>query len=185
MTTQFTLDLSSLSEQTRIGMPAALTDRTEAFVRSRFPADSGYKCQRMTTKPFKERPHLLGYHINVRRGFLWGFDLRIMPDDFQTRQSTVKLVPQSRMNETAVGVAFLLGMLAGAGAAVVTYQHSQSDTGRNVVIAFFFGSFAVGGVIFGVLWLIAKAITKAFTDPDKDEREREALWKDILPLLRL
>jgi len=180
---EFILDVSCQSEEARMGLTAALANRVEAFVKSRFELDRGYCCKRRTSKPFQERPHLLGHHVLVQKGFLWGFEIRILPDDFQVRRIKVSLLPQPRVNEAVLIASLVPGLLAGLAGAILTVQQSRSDTVRNVMLAFFLCFFGVAGILFGIAWLISKMLIKSFTDPSKDQCEREALWRELLPVL--
>jgi hypothetical protein len=181
---EFILDVSSQPEDARTGLTAALADRVESFVKSKFPPERGCRFSRRTSKPFQERKHLLGHHVFVQKGFLWGSEIRVLPDDFQVRRIKVRLISQPRVNEIGLAVSAVLGLLAGVGGAVVAFQMSTSDTVRNVALAFFLGFLVVGGGLIGLSSLLSKALSTSFTDPVKDEREREAFWQELLPVLK-
>jgi hypothetical protein len=184
MALEFTLDVSSCPENSRPGMPGVLADRAEAFLKTKFAAGHGHQCKRVTTKPFEERPHLLGHHVVMRRGFFWGFAVKVLPDDFQVRKIKIELVPDSRLEEVAFATMAVLSVLAGIAAAVITNLKSGSFRDRKIVLAFLVTLFAVGGILVVIYLQLSKMLAKSFTDPAKDESEREALWQELLPVLR-
>ena len=183
MSTTLSMDLTAHPEEARMQAMTQIANQVEAFVKTRFGAEPGCLVTRRTSKPFQERPQLIGHHVFARKGFLRGIEIQIKPHDFQVRQVTIELRRQSRMDEAAVEVPVIVAFVAGIAAAIFVFQQSTSDRGRNVVLTLLLTVLAVSAVGIGITRFLSKALTKAFTDPAKDEREREELWQALLPIL--
>ncbi len=183
MNTSLAIDLTAHPEETRMHAVTQLADQVEAFVKTRFAAKPGCRVTRRTSKPFEERPQLIGHHVFAREGFLRGVEIQIKPHDFQARQVSIELRRQSRMDQAAVEMPVIVAFVTGIAAAIFVFQQSTTDRGRNVVLTLLLTVFVVSAVGIGITRLLSKALTKAFTDPAKDERDRQELWQALLPIL--
>ncbi|MBM4038066.1 MAG: hypothetical protein FJ290_06085 [Planctomycetes bacterium] len=184
---QVTLDVSDRSDDERAALPAAIASRLEGFLKSRFPTDRGFRHGRGTSQPFEEWPKLLSHWLAVTKGVLRGHAVEVCPGDFQVGRITVTLKTHRELTGLLALLAILAGLAAGAGAVALAIFENRDPRepwwhgdAIPVIVAATFGG---GAAVFGLLWLLSRPAVRMLTDPAREERERQALWQELLPHL--
>jgi len=177
-----TRDLSEIQPGERGRYLGAFVSTVQAECEQRYPRRAGYRHVSSTGRPFSERLRLKGYYVTVARGWLWGFQILLMPRDAEFRAIAVYVRQHRVLYER---IMMLAGIVAVAVAILMSWSIMTGAQWRATDLIFpWLLLIPVMCVVYAFLWVVTRPLL-LLRDTEALDREEAALAEAVREIIQV